>query len=101
MRLKDRAASLLKNAALAPLYNFAGGLSEFWAFVFSVTGIVLAFRGKLDGNFAAMIVAIQGLLVAHDAIDGFLDHKKRDQPNVNAVSPDGIPSTNEKRAGGL
>jgi|SRR6267142_5279013 len=80
MSLKEQAVSLAKNAALAPIYNFAGGLSEFWALVFSVTGIVLAFRGKLDGNFAAMIVAIQGLLVAHDAIDGFLANKNGGGP---------------------
>jgi hypothetical protein len=76
MGLKDRIGKLLKTNALIPLYNIAGGLSEFYALVFSVSGIILAFRGKLDGNFAAMIVAIQGLLVAHDAIDGFLEHKK-------------------------
>src|SRR6267142_95442 len=99
MSLKEQAVSLAKNAALAPLYNFAGGLSEFWALVFSASGIVLAFRGKLDGNFAAMIVAIQGLLVAHDGIDGYFEHKTRNQ--VNSGSPDGNPPTNEKRAGDL
>ncbi len=77
MSWKDKAAQILKSAALGPVYDIAGGLSEFYAFIFSVSGIVLEFRGKLDGNFAAMIVAIQGLLVAHDAIDGYLEHKKQ------------------------
>lgn len=76
MNWKETAVSVIKNSALSPIYNFAGGLSEFYALVFSTSGIILAFRGKLDGNFAAMIVAIQGLLVAHDAIDGYLEHKK-------------------------
>jgi hypothetical protein len=76
MSLKDKIVSILKSSALGPIYNMAGGLSEFYALVFSAAGITLAFRGKLDGNFAAMIVAIQGLLVAHDAIDGYLERKK-------------------------
>lgn len=84
MGLKELARKTLRNAALTPLYSLAGGLSEFYAFVFSMTGIVLAFRGKLDGNFAAMIVAIQGILVAHDAIDGYLDHKNQ---SVSVASP--------------
>jgi len=76
MSLKERAANLLTSGLFTPIYTMAGGLSEFYAAVFTAAGITLAFRGKLDGNFAAMIVAIQGLLVAHDAIDGFLEHKK-------------------------
>jgi hypothetical protein len=87
MNLKERAASLLSLGALTPLYTLAGGLSEFYALIFSVSGIILAFRGKLDGNFAAMIVAIQGLLVAHDAIDGFLEHKRHELDNARNSVP--------------
>ena len=79
MGWKDQVVGVAKNVALLPLYDFFGGLSEFYALVFTVAGIVLAFRGKLDGNFAAMIVAIQGLLVVHDALDDYHSRNKRDQ----------------------
>lgn len=78
MSLRDKAVSLLKNSSLMPLYDAVGGLSEFYALVFAATGIVLAFRGKLDANFAGMIVAVQGLLVAHDALDDYHARKRRD-----------------------
>ena len=92
MSLKDRAVSLLKLKPLLALYSVAGGLSEFYALIFSTSGIILAFKGKLDGNFAAMLVAVQGLLVAHDAIDDFLNHKKEERndqgPSPSSVSPE-------------
>jgi hypothetical protein len=78
MGWKDKAVTVAKSAALLPLYDFFGGLSEFYAVIFAISGIVLAFRGKLDSNFAAMIVAIQGLLVAHDALDDYHTRKRRD-----------------------
>ena len=87
MSLKDRAVRLVKNTALLPVYQAFGGLSEFWALIFGVSGIVLAFRGKLDSNFAAMIVAVQGILCAHDALDDF--HSRRTR---NEESPDGNPN---------
>lgn len=85
MSVKDKLVNVIKSAALLPLYDFFGGLSEFYAMVFTVSGIVLAFRGKLDGNFAAMIVAIQGLLVAHDALDDYHSRKKRDAEKDSVV----------------
>lgn len=78
MGLKDQAVSLVKNAALLPLYDFFGGLSEFWVAVFGTAGIVLAFRGKLDSNFSALIVALQGLLVVHDGLDDWHSRRMRD-----------------------
>jgi len=79
MNWKDTAVGIAKNTALLPLYDFFGGLSEFYAAVFVAAGIILAFKGKLDGNFAAMIVAVQGLLVAHDALDDYHSRHKRDE----------------------
>ena len=86
MHLRETFGKVIKNPALLPIYNIAGGLSEFYALIFSASGIILAFKGKLDGNFAAMIVAVQGLLVAHDAIDDFLNHKKEER-NDHHESP--------------
>lgn len=87
MGLKDRARNLLKNKNLVPIYNVAGGLSEFWALMFGIPGIILAFRGKLDANYALMVGSIQAILVAHDAIDGFLEHKKQQENNGSTNVP--------------
>ena len=76
MDAKSEAAKVLRNPAFGVIYRQFGGLSEFYAFVFMAAGITLAFLGKLDSNFAAMIVAVQGILCAHDAMDDFLQHKK-------------------------
>lgn len=61
---------------IVKLYELCGGLSEFFALVFGASAIVLAFRGKLDGNFALAITAIQGLLCGHDAMDDYFRHKR-------------------------
>jgi len=82
MGWKDKAHSILKSSTLMPLYGAFGGLSEFWAFVFATSAIVLAFHGKLDGNFALAITAIQGILVAHDAMD---DYHTRNMPVQQTV----------------
>lgn len=88
MGLKDRARNLLKNAALLPLYDVFGGLSEFWAFIFGVSGIILAFKGKLDGNFAAMITAIVGILTVHDALDDYHSRNKRNEGSPQCPKSD-------------
>lgn len=64
---------------IVKLYELCGGLSEFFALVFGATAIVLAWRGKLDGNFAITITAIQGLLCGHDAMDDYFQHKREQQ----------------------
>lgn len=78
MSWKDKLGQVLKSTTLLPVYQFAGGLSEFWAIVFGAATIVLAFRGKLDGNFAAAITAITGILAAHDALDDYHSRKQRE-----------------------
>lgn len=84
MGLKDKLVGVAKNTALLPLYDIFGGLSEFWAAVFGTCGIILAFKGKLDANFAVMITAVQALLVAHDALDDYHSRKKRDAERADA-----------------
>lgn len=61
---------------IVKMYELCGGLSEFFALVFGTAAIVLAFRGKLDGNFAVTITAIQGLLCGHDAMDDYFRHRR-------------------------
>lgn len=61
---------------IVKMYELCGGLSEFFALIFAVSAIVLAFRGKLDANFSITITAIQGLLCGHDALDDWFKHKR-------------------------
>jgi hypothetical protein len=68
----------LSKISMAPLYDFAGGLSEFWALLFGITAVVLSFKGKLDGNFALTITALQTLLCAHDTMDDYHERKTRE-----------------------
>lgn len=89
MSWKETTARVLKNSHLMPMYDFFGGLSEFWAAVFSVCAIILAFKGKLDSNFAATIIAINGILAAHDALDDYhtrciREGKHEDKDNIGA-----------------
>jgi hypothetical protein len=85
MGWKDKAKQIIQSGAFTPVYHFFGGLSEFWAIVFGVACVILAFRGKLDGNFALTITAIQGLLCAHDALD---DYHVRNAPQQTTVVND-------------
>lgn len=64
---------------IVKLYELCGGLSEFFAIVFGTAAIILAFRGKLDGNFALTITSIQGLLCGHDAMDDYFRHKREER----------------------
>lgn len=52
--------------SLAPLYNVAGGVTEFYAAVFTVVSIVLAFKSLLTPAFVGVIGAIQTLITVND-----------------------------------
>lgn len=64
---------------IVKLYELCGGLSEFFALVFGGVAVALAWKGKLDGNFALTITAIQGLLCGHDAMDDYFRHKREER----------------------
>lgn len=89
MSLREKLANTLQNNSLLGLYRLFGGLSEFWAFVFGAATIALAFRGKLDGNFAAAITAITGILAAHDALDDLHSRRLRDIDRNGGGPPNG------------
>jgi hypothetical protein len=83
MDVKAQTVKVLRNPALCGLYRQFGGLSEFYAFLFATAGITLAFLGKLEGPFAAMIVSVQGILCAHDSMDDYFKHKKEQSNGVS------------------
>ena len=86
MGWKDKVAQVINNGAFTSVYHVFGGLSEFWAVVFGAACIVLAFKGKLDGNFALTITAIQGLLCAHDALDDYHVRQTQNATIVNDIN---------------
>jgi hypothetical protein len=93
MNLKSLVEKALSNANLIPLYTAIGGLSETYALVFTVSGIILAFRGHLDANFTALVVAVTGLLVIHDGLDDAHALKVQAANTVASPPPPEVPKT--------
>lgn len=62
------------------IIKFFKGRSTFFALIFTVSGIVLAFMGKLTADFVALVGAIQGFVVTRAIAD---DHHKRGIKQLN------------------
>jgi hypothetical protein len=76
MSWKDKLIPVIKTSPFISLYSVFGGLTEFWCCFFAVTGAILAFKGKLDGNYSLLITALAGLLATHDSLDDWFQHKR-------------------------
>lgn len=59
------------------IYNWFGGRSTFFAFVFIAAGIALAFKGHLTGDYVALAGAVQALLVLHSAKEDYFADKNQ------------------------
>lgn len=66
---------------LTKVYDFFGGVTEFYAFVFTATAIYMAFKSLLTATFVAAIGAIQAFVTANDV--------------HNDLNKNGIPDTLE------
>jgi len=64
-RFRTYQTEIQQSGIVAAFFNFFQGRCTFFAIAFSVVGCILALRGKLDGNYALFVTAIQGILVAH------------------------------------
>lgn len=53
------------------VFDFFCGRCTFFALMFTGAGVVLAFAGKLTGDYVALVGAIQALLVAHSAKEDY------------------------------
>ncbi len=62
---------------IATFFNFWQGRSTAFAIVFAIVGIILAFLGKLNGDYALFVTAIQGLVFCHSAKEDWVDYKQR------------------------
>ena len=72
------------------LFNFFCGRATTFAIVFTAVGIVLAFKGKLDSNFVALVAAMQGLVFAHswkEDVSEFKRAKKALQESKEVPDP--------------
>lgn len=56
------------------------GRCTFFAVVFTVCGIILAFQGKLTMQYVALVGSIQGLIVAHSAKEDY--HERNSGPDT-------------------
>lgn len=62
----------------ASVFNFFCGRATTFAIAFSTGGIILAFKGKLDGNFIALASAILTLVFAHSVKEDYFDKDTKD-----------------------
>lgn len=58
------------------VFNFLGGRATTFAITFATAGIVLAFKGKLDGNFITLASAILTLVFAHSVKEDYFEKDK-------------------------
>lgn len=90
MKLKDRLKSAeqaaLSSGVVGKLFSFFQGRATAFAIVFTIVGCTLAFKGKLDANFALFVTAIQGLVFAHSLKQDYFDNQI--PPNTTVVVED-------------
>jgi len=70
--LRDEA----RTGIVPAIFGFFQGRATFFALAFTVTGIVLAFKGKLDMSFVGLVGAIQALIVLHSAKEDYFSQGK-------------------------
>src|ERR1035438_6290282 len=72
---KKVVGNLQQTGAVAAFFNFFQGRATAFAILFSGVGIRLAFMGKLDGNYALFVTAIQGLIFCHSCKEDWHEQK--------------------------
>jgi hypothetical protein len=90
--LVGKLESFMPYGPIGQMFSLFQGRSTFFALVFTVVGIILAFKGKLDGNFSLMVAAIQGMVVAGSIKESYVMLKQAqlvssvNQPQVTNVT---------------
>ncbi len=75
MGLRDAISNIQQSGVVAAFFNFFQGRATAFAIAFTTVGIVLAFRGKLDANYALFVTAVQGLIFCHSCKEDW--HEQR------------------------
>jgi|SRR5579864_2240785 len=65
------------------LTDMFNGTSRFFAVVFTVCGIILAFKGHLTMEYVALVGSIQGLIVGHSIAQ---DYHERNSGGTDAAA---------------
>lgn len=61
----------------ASFFSFFQGRATTFAILFTVVGIILAFRGKLTADYVALVTAIQSLIVGHSLKEDWFARRDR------------------------
>jgi hypothetical protein len=81
-QILNNAKASLQFGPIAAVFSFFQGRATFFALIFTVAGIVLAFKGKLDANYALFVTAIQGLVFAHSIKEDYFGMRQNQQQSV-------------------
>jgi hypothetical protein len=76
----DKIKSDFQYGPIASIFSFFQGRATTFAIFFTVVGTYLAVHGKLDGNYALFVTAIQGLVFAHSCKEDWA--RKQDQQST-------------------
>jgi hypothetical protein len=63
----------------ASFFQFFQGRATAFGILFTVVGIILAFRGKLTGDYVALVGAIQTLVVGHSLKEDYFARRGGDK----------------------
>jgi hypothetical protein len=79
---------------VAAIFNLFQGRATFFAVVFTISGITLAFLGKLTADFVGLVGSIQALIFAHSIKEDYYDfrHRQLDIQRQPAVPPANLPA---------
>ena len=61
------------------LMVWANGRHTLFAIYFTITGTMLQCFHRLDGNFIALITAVQAFVFAHSAQENYFNKDKKDE----------------------
>lgn len=61
----------------ASFFSFFQGRATTFAILFTVVGIILAFKGKLTGDYVALVGAVQTLVVGHSLKEDWFARRGR------------------------
>lgn len=84
-KVKSLASEVSSSGITASFFNFFQGRATAFAILFTICGLILAFRGKLDANYALFVTAIQGLVFAHSCKEDWYNYKKQQQNTTVVV----------------
>lgn len=87
--VEERARIEQMKPLFVKLCDMFNGRCTFFAVVFTVAGIILAFTGKLTSQYVLFVGAIQALLVAHSAKEDYHDRSSTSVDSTKGTTSNG------------